>query len=30
MESGVRDPDLCAVISRAPIENSAENPRKKF
>ena len=30
MESGVRDPELCTMISRAPMENSAENPRKKF
>ena len=30
MESGVRDPELWMVISRPPMKNNAENPRKKF
>ena len=30
MESGVRDPELCTVISRAPKENNTENLRKKI
>ena len=28
MESGVRDPELWTVISRPPMKNNAENPRK--
>ena len=30
MESGVHDPELWTVISHPPMENNAENPRKKF
>ena len=29
MESGVRDPELWTMISRPPMKNNAENPRKK-
>ena len=28
MESGARDPELWMVISRPPMKNNAENPRK--
>ena len=30
MESGVHDPELWTVISRPPMKNNAENPRKKI
>ena len=30
MESGVHDPELWTVISRPPMKNNDENPRKKI
>ena len=30
MESGVRDPELWTVISRPPMKNNAENPRRNL